>query len=822
MKKRTKRLLITLCVIVGVIIAVSIILRVVMTKERLTAMVVPRIEARAGAEIEFTDIGIRFPFGFGVRIDGLKVSKVMPEGGRVDLAAVKFNVDVSLMSLIKRKPEVKSVTLGGAVLNLANVLPGTNVAVEDLGARLSMTPSDSIFILDPKVSAGKITITILETGEEIELPPLDFSCRVEAPADLNRAAVKDGKLVIADLAAVQFEGDVVDLRGNREFTMSAKTSGLDAKQLASLLEEKGLLKLPEEQPGFTVESGTVSIEARAAGLASEPSAVTVSGRLNMDKLVVDVPQAPRVTADGSVDFTDSRISSKNFAIETEKSRATVVFGMDIDKAEKKPGYVSFDVQAKVDLDEMSAIAPVDEDSDKPMVIDGTLKVVLKGGAEPVTLRNLFPSKDGGRTPAKISRAWKDLELAGTVDLEAARLPGKEGPGSISSLKTTASIEGGSVKNIVASFDMDGRPWKASGEMKDVMPALAELMLIAEKGDMPGTFGPVLDGLVNSPDMTINVEGRAFDAAAFQEASEKEKLKADKSSGGGGAPMETEAANPLVENSVTLLMLKKTFVTVKIDSVITNGAVLTSLEAQGRISNGVLRASPVNVEYAGGKGSGRLISDMRDFSKIRNDIDIDLTGVDAGKALSGFHSAGGLVSGTFAMKLDGRFTSGPGMDVLKNLTATGRATSTSGTVDLSRFMAPLKATGIKISSIERFDFHEWTEKFVIDEGRVTSEVWRIASKNGNWDIDGSFGFDGTLDYNAGLVITPQQQAHMTDLAKYAGIIDLFKDDDGNILLMLDIGGTAKEPKVRLDQSRAKENAGKKLLDDAKDKLKGLFK
>jgi hypothetical protein len=64
--------------------------------------------------------------------------------------------------------------------------------------------------------------------------------------------------------------------------------------------------------------------------------------------------------------------------------------------------------------------------------------------------------------------------------------------------------------------------------------------------------------------------------------------------------------------------------------------------------------------------------------------------------------------------------------------------------------------------------------------------------------------------------------MKDLAKYAGIIDLFKDDKGNILLMLDIGGSAKEPKVRLDQSMAKENAGKKLLDDAKDKLKGLFK
>ena len=111
--------------------------------------------------------------------------------------------------------------------------------------------------------------------------------------------------------------------------------------------------------------------------------------------------------------------------------------------------------------------------------------------------------------------------------------------------------------------------------------------------------------------------------------------------------------------------------------------------------------------------------------------------------------------------------------------------------------------------------------MIDKGRVNSEVWTIKSRNGDWDVTGSFGFDGTLDYNAGLVITPQQQAHMKDLAKYSAIIDLFRDDAGNILLMLDIGGTAKQPKVRLDQSKAKENAGKKLLDNAKDKLKGLF-
>ena len=824
MTRRSKRLLITLCVIAGVVIAASIILRIVLTKERLTAMIVPRIEARAGANIEFTDIGIRFPFGFGVRIDGLKVAKALPEGGMVDLSAAKFNVDVSLMSLIRRRPEVKSVTLGGASLSLAGTQSGIDVEIDELEARLSMTPSDSIFILDPKVSAGRITIITVETGERIELPPLSFSGRLEAPADLSRAVVTDGRLVIADLAALQIEGDVLDLQGNREFTISVKSPGLDAKQLMDLVMEMGTEEEAGEKLALVVESGTVGIEIRAAGMASDPSGVIVGGRFDLERLVVSPEEGPKLTVGGAVQFSDSKVSSKGLSIETERSKATVAFGMDIDKAEKKPKYISFDVQAEVDLGEVSAMVPAEAEADEPMRMEGILKASFKGGAQPGTLRNLFPSKDGKSTPEKISRAWKDLDLAGTVDLSADELPGDKGPGSISSLKTTASIDGGSVKSIDASFDMGGRPWKVKGEMKDIMPALAELMLVAEKGDMPETPGPVLDALVNSPDMSIYIEGRAFDAAAFQEASEEKKLSADKTSGGGGtgSPGGAASANPLVANPMTLLMLKKTFVSVKIDSIISKGAVLTSLDAQGRISNGILRASPVTVEYAGGKGSGRLISDLRDPSRITNDIDIDFNGIDAGRALSGVHSAGGLVSGTFSMKLGGRFTSGPGMDILQNLTATGRATSTNGTLDLSRFMAPLKSIGLNISSIEKFDFHEWTEKFVIEKGRVNSEVWKIGSKNGDWDITGSFGFDGTLDYNAGLVITPQQQAHMKDLAKYAAIIDLFRDDKGNILLMLDIGGTTKQPKVRLDQSNAKKKAEEKLFDGVKDKIKDFFK
>ena len=51
--------------------------------------------------------------------------------------------------------------------------------------------------------------------------------------------------------------------------------------------------------------------------------------------------------------------------------------MDIDKAEKKPEYISFDVQARVDLGEISAMTPAGEGPDEPLAMDGTLKAELK-------------------------------------------------------------------------------------------------------------------------------------------------------------------------------------------------------------------------------------------------------------------------------------------------------------------------------------------------------------------------------------------------------------------------------------------------------------
>jgi hypothetical protein len=101
-----------------------------------------------------------------------------------------------------------------------------------------------------------------------------------------------------------------------------------------------------------------------------------------------------------------------------------------------------------------------------------------------------------------------------------------------------------------------------------------------------------------------------------------------------------------------------------------------------------------------------------------------------------------------------------------------------------------------------------------------------SKDGNILASGAIGLDGSLSCRASLIIDPETQKRMKDLRKYRDLVDLFRDETGNLVFPFDIGGTAEAPKVKLDQSGAKKKAEEKLLEELKkkaaDKLKGLFK
>lgn len=274
------------------------------------------------------------------------------------------------------------------------------------------------------------------------------------------------------------------------------------------------------------------------------------------------------------------------------------------------------------------------------------------------------------------------------------------------------------------------------------------------------------------------------------------------------------------------MLMNTSFKAAVDSIITEKALFTSIEANGRIVRGKLDAPRVTLDYAGGRGTGSAAVDLRDPDRITSKFSVDFREISAARAVGDRHRMGSLLSGTFSFKSSGEMVSGAGLDPLQYLTASGDAISNDGAIDISPFLSSISSLGIiDLSGMQKMDFSRWTGNYSIRNGRLATDDWKIATSGGDFAIKGSFGFDGSLDYRARIVIPPQAQQRMKDLEKFGNMVDLFRDEKGNLILDLDVGGTTKAPRVGLDQTSAREKAGRKLIDDVKkgaaDKLKDLL-
>lgn len=819
MKRNSKRALAVLGILAGLIVIASVAVRLVLTEDRLRAMIVPRIEKALDAEISFGGIGIRFPFGFGVSVDDLAFSRAMPGGGRLGFRSDGVVVNASLMSLLRRRPEITSVDVDGGVLDIEREGESPDLRVEAITAGLSMKPVEGGYILDPVVTTGPLTVDFAGDDADMMLPGSSFEGTVRVTEDFDSISVERGALGIADIIEMSVEGSLAGLQARRRFDAGVSAEGLEPavmiERISAAVEEGrlkagGALEILEDPPA-KVEGGTVSFEARASGSAGAPGGIDLRGVMTIEGLRV-TPGALDMTAgiDGEIGFTGEKIESAGISIEAKGAEVTSSFSAVIDRESMRIGRIDFAADARIDAAELGAtLAPGTAPESGRVVLE------VEGGAVPFTMTRLFPSGARELSQEDIAAAWGDLDLTGKLSVTGLSMTGAARGVPVSGLDMTATLSGGDITGISADMLLQGSPWRLEGDMKGVLPALAALQAVTSSPEPPASPGAALDALEVSPDMSFSLSGRSFDARPLQKGEDRAE--------GAPAPGEAAAEGPSpLSNPVTLLALKKTFLSVRIDTLIAEKALVTGIDATARISNGIVSADPVSLEYAGGTGRGRVLADLRAAEGIEAEMDIDFAGVQASRALSPIGAVSGLLSGDFAFTLDGSFATGPEVEPLTTLVAAGKISSDGGKLDLSRFVAPLQASGLSLESLKTIEFRSWWERFRVDGGRVAAEEWRIESPSGDWDISGSFGFDGTLDYRATLVLSPAQQARMKDLSKFGDLVSLFEDDQGNVVLPFDIGGTAASPRMKLDQSAARKRAGEKLEEEAKKKLLDLFR
>jgi len=151
MARKGRGLLVTLGVIVGLIVIATVAVRLFLTREKLLAMVVPRVEKAVDAKVAIGNIGVNFPFGFGVDIDDISFEKALPDTSALVFSSEKVTVRASLMSLIRRKPEITAAEVRGGAVTVSNPNKRREVKILGIDSHFSMTSAGDAFALSVRV-----------------------------------------------------------------------------------------------------------------------------------------------------------------------------------------------------------------------------------------------------------------------------------------------------------------------------------------------------------------------------------------------------------------------------------------------------------------------------------------------------------------------------------------------------------------------------------------------------------------------------------------------------------------------------------------------
>jgi hypothetical protein len=779
MARKGRNLLITLCVIVGLFVVAAVAVRLFLTREKLIAMIVPRVEKALDAKVSIGDIGINFPFGLGVDLTALSFEKTLPDTSALSFTSKKVTVRSSLMSLIRRKPEIKSADVQGGAVTLTNAKKGSETKLLGLNAHVSMKPAGEGFALSVKALVDSVLVSAIGAPPAMTLEKVGFDGEMEGDRDFTKIVVKDSKVSWGDIATLKIKGEVTNAKTAPRVALTVEAAD---KPLGPVLDRIRTFRLADLAPGkrqaveprppqtpVEVTGGTFGFNAQIEGLVKEPLAMNVS-------------------LDGN--FKDASVKAGELA--------------SIEK----------------------------------------INAAFKGQGVALAWQGLFPAPGKPATPAEISMAWQAVKLEATLDMEGGNfvLPKKTAPGSaaetassgaapsapplrISAMKARVEVSGPDVKKISGEFTIGQSPYKFNGSMINVMPASAELVLVARRllasgqKQMPDP-GTLLDGMVNAPVMKFEITGRSFDARPYQKplfggpGKEAAALAPSQAAAESQASPPPEAGGP-----AALLILKNTTFTAKLDSIIAREAVITNLEAKGAIRDGRVRVEPVAFDYAGGKGSATVSVDARKLARVETKIDLSADGIEAAQALGPISSRADMVQGKFSFKSNGTLATGPGIKPLMAFSALGSAISSKGSVSIGSFLDPLgKIPGFDVAPFREFDFSQWTGSFIVKDGRFITNDWKVGSSRGDWTIKGSFGFDGTLDYAVHLVVPPSVQGQMKDIDRYKAAFDLMRDKSGALVLDMHIGGTSKHPSAQLDLSKAKSKAQERAIEGLKNLLK----
>ena len=837
LSRKGKIWLIILAIPVVLILAAVIGAKLYFTSDRLKAIVVPKLEQATGRQVSLGSIGLSIFPALSVQIDSLSVANAKGKDFSTApfVSLERLTLSVRLAALLKGNLEVSTVILEKprifVEINRAGTanysgLGGPPAAEKEKGTHITVTTenkSGGFLLSNFQINGGTVDYIDRQLNTAIGIHGLNHTMRVEVDPVVNVAKV-EGQTSIDNFSYGTVNAPLVS---NLRMTLDQQLSFDAAKDVLTI--EKGV---------FSVQDMVMSVSGNVSDVTKVPrlSLTVESDKLNIADLLSIMPREMMKKAEGLKGTGMGRVSLKVTGLVSDSTKpditgtiaatnASIQYAQlpkpitdinilaDFTRTSRKQEFHMEKFSATLGNNPLSAMMTVTNFDDPTIVMD------LKASMNLAEVKDYYPLEAGTDLTGKLSAS---VNIAGRVSTPAA-------------MKASGSMDFQDVTIKTPSSKKPLEKLRGSITFNNQVIESKKMSMTLGKSDLSLSFWlknylsfVSTDTKVPKPTANLTLTSTHLYSA---------DIMTDTSAASAGPPRSGEKGREKPKKSGAMLPNMDMDVTASIGTFTMEKFEFTDVRAAMKISGGIITMQNFSMHVFDGSVVTKGTLNLQKPEQPLFDLSLDMTKVDAHAMLPKFSSFGERLYGRMTMNttVKGALDDTLGL-VPQTLNGQGKVQMQNGKLTgmkVNKSIADL----LKLPDLENIEYKDWSNSFIIANGRITIKDLKISALDADYIVNGSQGLDGSMDYTMSLVMPPKTSARI-NVPGFAGeAVNLFKDESGRVRLDFNVGGTSDDPKISLDTKAAQNKAGdlakqkaaeeaKKAADQLKKKgedlLKGLFK
>ena len=856
------------------VVGVALALKILFSGDRLKAFIVPQIEAVTHRAVSINTMSLSVFPTLAVDVEGLTVSNAQGEGF-ADKPMVQLDrlvLDVRLLALLKGNIEVSDMTLDHLRLflevnsegkaNHAEKEPPGPSATGTRGGESPGNPANPPTTVTVEVKSGgygllvsnfQVVDGILEYvdrkgGSATTLEGVNLKVRADAPSGANEITVdihttidrfSYGSLTAplvsnlkfrSDLSAVyDVKGDMVRIRTGTftvqeiPLSMSGEVTACTKTPLMNLVVTSDKVSIPELLSLIPQEylskaegvkgTGVARARIEIRGSATDSTNPDVTGMISATGASIQYPQLPKAITDVNVvaDFTRGK-NKQEFRL----TKFSALLGSN--PLDATMTVVNFDdpsltlaVNASMNLAEVRDYYPLEAGTD----LSGALKANV-------------------HIAGKVS-APAAMKAAGSAEFQSVTIKTAANKNPVRNLNGTVVFNNQVVEAKKLTMDLGQSDLSLAFSVRNYLSMMSTGQAIDKKAPRATASLTLTSNHLYTADVMGDAKSAGGATTSQPEAAVSRPQGVGTGREGNGKPSPAAKAEsrkagvPLPNVDMDIVASIGTLTMEKFE--------LKNVHGTIRISDGIIDLHNLACNAFDGSVATKGTLNMQKPDRPAFDLTFDMKNVDAHALLPKYTSFGDRMFGRLSMNttMKGMLNDTLGL-VPQGLNGQGKVTVQDGKltgVKVNQTIASL----VSLPDLEEISFKDWENAFTVADGRVVIKDLRIKALGADYTVNGSQGFDGSLDYGMTMLLSDQTSTKVA-VPGFAGeAVKLFKEPGGRVRLDFAVTGTNDNPKVSLDTRAARRKAedlakqkvneeAKKLGDEAKKKagdvLKDLFK